>query len=107
MEENMINFIRKIFKIHKWKYVHREYCDHFIGEPIRYAYKAFRICQICGETQEFCLDTIMEEWDIIDDDERRILLGKIIDKGDHYYLDYDIEPYYKDESHPDDGDGDL
>jgi len=70
------------FGFHKWKMVKDSYPDCFLGVKIRRYYIRFKICQRCGQCREYFHDS----WIPLDEEQSKILMSKIIDKGEYYLL---------------------
>jgi len=70
--------------IHDWKYVKVPYKKIFLQEEITKYEDKFRICQRCGEIERV---TPFFHISLDDENEKKILLEKIVDKGDFYLLE--------------------
>ena len=57
---------------HKWDYIYDYGYRYFLGEPIKYYYKAFKVCRKCGKVKRtWSLTTLSNE-------EKEILLSKLV-----------------------------
>ena len=73
---------------HKWKYVYKYAgTECFEGVELPQFRRAYRICTQCGKAQQCILDfTLGVDWCDLDVTKKRILKQRLVDKGDHYYL---------------------
>jgi len=71
---------------HKWKYVYSLTTNMFLGENCPRLEKKFRVCTKCGKSQEFVALYDRCDWETLSECETKVLLGKVVDKGDHFLL---------------------
>jgi len=83
-----------VFKFcwHKWKYVYHVTTNNFLGENCPRLIKEFRICVKCGKAQELCASLSRCWWETLPSCETRVLLSKVVDRGDHFVLEESRPP---------------
>jgi len=84
-----------VFKFcwHKWKYVYRVTTNNFLGENCPRLVKEFRICVKCGKVQGLCASLSGCWWGTLPDCETKVLLSKVVDRGDCFVLEESRPPF--------------
>jgi len=73
-----------MFKRRRWNYIEKEYIDTFLGEEVIKSYIKFRFDDKIA--QELCSEWSGDYWETLTDEERKILLSKIVKKGDKFVI---------------------
>ena len=69
------------FGFHKWKYVPRQFKRTFMGVTYSDSYNRFRVCEVCGQAEQWYGGCYDWGWERLSKHERRILKEELANKS--------------------------